>query len=557
MVADRETQVRPHVVIVGGGLAGLAAATALATRDVRVTLLESRGRLGGRASSIVDRETGQTIDNCQHVVMGCCTNFWHWCETIGCTDLFEPQQRLFFVSPPLGSLPLSESPFLSWWDRLAARAGINRLLEQCGLSNAARARAFETRQAEPDSLPAIAPFESTNWFAPLHLAASLSGFSWIAPRDQHALAGAIVRLALAKWGNDESFAYWLSRQGQSAAVIESFWKPVLVSALSESFERISLKYARKVLVDGFLAHRDGWRVLIPKVPLDEIYDTRLTKWLAQHAVDWRLHAGVSRIFSNGEALLTNYRSRRASNVAWQAADKAELAADELLFMQHAMADGLVRMQGVELRDGEQLTADQVILAVPQHLVAGIVPTELQALATIRQLEQIETAPIGSVHLWLDRAITDLPHAVLVNRLSQWLFGRGRSERGYYYQVVISAAFDLASLSEQDVLAHVMSELAEVWPEARAAQLLHGRLITEHKAVFSPRPEIDALRPVAQSPIRNLHFAGDWTRTGWPSTMEGAVRSGYLAAESVLRRLGHEETLLQPDLPTNWLTRWLA
>lgn len=535
----------------------MAAATALASRDVRVTVLESRGRLGGRASSIVDRETGQTIDNCQHAVMGCCTNFLHWCETIGCTDLFEPQPRLFFVGPPLGSLPPSESACSNWWNRLIARVGMEQLRERWGLSNATRARAFDTRQAEVGSWPAIAPFESTNWFAPLHLASSLSGFSWISPYDRQALARAIVRLAQSKWGADESFAYWLSRQGQSAAVIESFWKPVLVSALSESFERIGLKYARKVLVDGFLAHRDGWRVWIPKVPLDEIYGTRLTSWLAQHQVDWRLHAGVSRVLSNGETLLTNYRAHRALNVAWQAVDDEGLKADELLFMQHAMEEGLVRVQGVELRNGERLTADQVVLAVPQHFVPDVVPTELQSLASIRQLEQIKTAPIGSVHLWLDRAITDLPHAVLINRLSQWLFGRGRSERGYYYQVVISAAFDLASLSEQDVLARVMSELAEVWPEARAAQLRHGRLITEHKAVFSPRPEIDQLRLGAQSPIRNLHFAGDWTHTGWPSTMEGAVRSGYLAAESVLKRMGRAERLLQPDLPTNWLTRWLV
>lgn len=507
----------PHVVIVGGGLAGLAAATALATRDVRVTVLESRNRLGGRASSIVDRETGQTIDNCQHVVMGCCTNFFHWCETIGCRDLFEQQERLFFVGPPV---PISRKP-----------SGNQRA--------------------------SIATFEANDWFAPLHLATAMSGFDWISFADRQRLQQAILKLAKSKWGGDESFAYWLSRQGQSEAVIESFWKPVLVSALSESFERIGLKYARKVLVDGFLRHREGWRVWVPKVPLDEIYGTRLAHWLSQHNVDLRLNAGVARVLSNGETLLSRYVDRRGSNPSYRNADEQTLAADESLFTQHAMAEGLVRVQGVELRNGERVDADAVVLAVPQHLVGGMVPSALQSHEVIRKLDQIETAPIGSVHLWLDRAITDLPHAVLVNRLSQWLFARGRSERGFYYQVVISAAFDLAKLSEQEVLDRVMSELREVWPEAAEAKLLHGRLITEHKAVFSPRANVDDLRPAAQSPIRNLQFAGDWTRTGWPSTMEGAVRSGYLAAESVLKRLGRVEEVLQPDLPTNWLTRWLV
>ncbi len=511
---------RPHVVIVGGGLAGLAAATALATRDVRVTVLESRGRLGGRASSIVDRETGQTIDNCQHVVMGCCTNFFHWCETIGCRDLLIPQDRLFFVGPPT-------------------------------VATNSRGQDAETAR------PAIATFEANQWFAPLHLAQAMSGFQWLTARDQQQLQQALVRLALARWGEDESFAYWLSRQGQSDAVIESFWKPVLVSALSESFERIGLKYARKVLVDGFIRHRDGWRVWIPQVPLDEIYGTRLTNWLHEHGVDLRLNAGVARVLSNGEKLLDHYRSRRALNSAYATADAGLLATDDALFVEHALAAGLMRVQSVELRNGEQLTTDEIVLAVPQQLVGGIVPSELQSHDVIRRLDQIETAPIGSVHLWLDRSITNLPHAVLVNRLSQWLFGRGSTERGFYYQVVISAAFDLTKLTEQEVLDRVMSELREVWPEAIEAKLLHGRLITEHKAVFSPRTGVDALRPVAQSPIRNLHFAGDWTSTGWPSTMEGAVRSGYLAAESVLRRLGCDEQLLQPDLPPNWLTRWLV
>lgn len=504
----RETS---HVVVVGGGLAGLAAATALAARGVKVTVLESRPRLGGRASSIVDRETGQTIDNCQHVAMGCCTNFFHWCETIGCRDLFERQERLYFVGPP----------------RSTGR-------------------------------PTIARFEATGWPAPLHLAAALKGFDWLSFQDRQLMQFAIGNLIASKFNSqDESVASWLARQGQSENLIESYWKPVLISALSDTLDRLSLKYARKVLVDGFVKHRDGWEVWVPKVPLDELYGTRLQSWMQAHGVDLRLNAGVARITSNGTQLLASHQSRRDSSELWCNSEAIDRANDDVLFTQEAQRLGLMRAQSVELRSGEHIKADHIVLAVPQHLVSGLVPEELRQHSQVQRLSQIETAPIASVHLWFDRSIMDLPHAVLINRLSQWIFARGHSERGFYYQVVVSAAFDLAKMTEAEVLDRVMSELREVWEQAGDAKLQHGRLITEHKAVFSPRPDIDALRPKAQSPLRNLHFAGDWTSTGWPSTMEGAVRSGYLAAESVLKQLGQETHIVQPDLPGNWLTRWLG
>ncbi len=506
-----ESHETTHVVVVGGGLAGLAAATALAARGVKVTVLESRPRLGGRASSIVDRETGQTIDNCQHVAMGCCTNFFHWCETIGCRDLFERQERLFFVGPPRSS-----------------------------------------------GRPTIARFEATSWPAPLHLAAALKGFDWLSFRDRQLMQVAIGNLIASKFNSqDESVASWLARQGQSENLVESYWKPVLISALSDTLDRLSLKYARKVLVDGFVKHRAGWEVWIPKVPLDELYGTRLQSWMLAHGVDLRLNAGVARITSNGGELQAKHRTRRDSSQLWSESSADDRATDDALFTEEALRIGLMRARSVELRSGEQIPADHIIVAVPQHLVGGLVPDELQSHQQVQRLSDIQTAPIASVHLWLDRAIMDLPHAVLINRLSQWIFARGHSERGFYYQIVVSAAFDLAKMTEAEVLDRVMNELREVWERATDAKLQHGRLITEHKAVFSPRPNIDELRPQAQSALRNLHFAGDWTSTGWPSTMEGAVRSGYLAAESVLKQLGHATRIVQPDLPGNWVTRWLG
>lgn len=482
-----------RVVIVGGGLAGLAAASALASRGMMVTVLESRPRLGGRASSIVDRETGETIDNCQHVAMGCCTSFRHFCEETGCSDLFETQDELYFVGPP-------------------------------GQAKVVRFAA--------SSLP-----------APLHLGASFLRMPWFSLGEKRQIAFGLRALAKDQSKTDRSFQEWLDGQRQSENVQRRFWHLVLVSALSESLERISFHHARKVFVDGFLASREGWEVSIPTVPLDDVYETRIAATLRKRGADIRVKSGVRRLI---------------------------------------MGDG--RLKGVELRDGSQVHGDEFVLAVPQYLVKSMLPDEFAEHADVAALDKLETAPIASVHLWYDQPLTELPHATFVDRLSQWMFNRtvlsrvrldapsGQSvrqdapyrkvdghvqtEEGCRLQVVISAAHDLSTMTEQEVLAKVDSELREVWPQNREARLLKGRMITEHRAVFSPLPGVDEIRPVQQSPISNLQFAGDWTRTGWPATMEGAVRSGYLAAENVFRRSGASERFVPADLSSAKLYRWL-
>lgn len=483
-----------RVVIVGGGLAGLAAASALAARGMAVTVLESRPRLGGRASSIVDRDTGETIDNCQHVAMGCCTSFRHFCDATGCSDLFETQKELYFVGPP-GQVKVV---------RFAA-----------------------------SSLP-----------APLHLASSFLRMPWFSFGEKRQIALGLRALAKARIETDCSFQAWLDGQRQSETVQRRFWHLVLVSALSESLDRISFHHARKVFVDGFLSSREGWEVSVPTVPLDDVYETRIAAALRKHGADIRLKSGVRRLVM-----------------------------------------GAGRVVGVELRDGSEVAGDEFVLAVPQYLVKSMLSDELSEHPGVASLDRLETAPIASVHLWYDQPLTELPHATFVDRLSQWMFnrtvlsrvrpdapsertvrqdasygtetvGHAQAEQGCRLQVVISAAHDLSGRSEQEVIAKVDAELREVWPDNREARLLKGRMITEHRAVFSPLPGVDRFRPVQQSPIPNLQLAGDWTRTGWPATMEGAVRSGYLAAENILGRCVVAESVVPSDLPSARLYRWL-
>lgn len=465
----------PRILIVGGGLAGLAAAVALTDRGFPCQLIESRPRLGGRASSFHDPTTGTEIDNCQHVTLGCCTNFRHFCETTGLAHYFHREPELYFAGPD----------------------------------------------------GKINPFGSGGLPAPLHLTGAFAKLSYLTWSDKLALAKGLK--ALAKPVNDadeaEPFSVWLKRHHQPDTVVQRFWFVVLVSALSESLDRISVKHARKVFVDAFLAHRDGWYVDIPTVPLERLYGGELTNWLTSRGTNIRTLTSAEELLLEGD-----------------------------------------RVAGIRTAAKETIPADEVVVALPFFRVRSIVPDALANRPEFADAEKLEAAPISSVHLWFDRPIMSLRHAVLVDKVSQWVFNRTLIGTGHatevalpnshYYQVVISASHDLKGQTKDSIEKLVVSELAAVWPEAAEANVLHSRHVTEHRAVFSPVPTIDQLRPLQQSSISNLQLAGDWTQTGWPATMEGAVRSGYLAAENVLRRLGRDEKVLQPNLPTAPLSRLL-
>lgn len=464
-------QPSPTVVTVGGGLAGQAAAVALTARGVSVTLLESRNRLGGRASSFDDPVTGERIDNCQHVSMGCCTNLRHFCEIVGTQDAFHTEDELTFIAADGSQSRLAAGP-----------------------------------------LP-----------APLHIWPAFRRLSFLSASERKQLARGLVRLARTEASELEGqpFLAWLNAQQQSPQVIERFWHVVLVSALSESLDRIDAAMARKVFVDSFLTHRHGWRVQIPTAPLDEIFGERVLDWL----------------------------QARGGNVLQQTSAAA-------------LNVGNQGVESVQLKDGRSIPGTEFIVAVPHFRVLDLLPAAMRDDLQLAGIGELESAPISSVHLWFDRPITDLRHAVLIDRLSQWMFNRNRlwpqlsDADEYGYQIVISASRNVEALGREATIDGVHREVCDVWPAARDARLLKSRLVTERRAVFSPTPGCDTLRPPQQSPVPNLQLAGDWTRTGWPSTMESAVRSGFLAAENVLRRLGRPSRIQQPDLPVSWLSRLL-
>ena len=456
---------RPHVVVVGGGLAGLAAAAAMVDADVRVTVLEARRRVGGRAASFEDPLQGGLVDACQHVAMGCCTNFLDLCGRVGLADALRRDRTLWFITPDGGRAACTPARWLP---------------------------------------------------APLHLAPLLAGMRHFSLAEKVSLARGMLRLA--RWRTGEprepaTAAAWLAAIGQPARVVEFFWRPVLESALGEAIDLVSVEAARKVAVDGFLAHREAADVFVPREPLGVLFGERLAEWLTARGVELRTGVAATAIDRDGGGVVCRVRC-----------------------------------------GADAIACDAAIVAVPWRQAARLLPDVVTDVD-----EQLVGSPITAVHLWFDKPVIDLPHAVFLGCTSQWVFRDEGSARGNdgYCQVVISASRGLYGGDRKKLLNAVIHDLEVAFPAARQATLLESRIVTDPTAVLSVRPGVEAVRPAATVAGGNLFLAGDWTATGWPSTMEGAVRSGRLAAHAAGRAMARPVAGLTADLPKGWIVRWLA
>ena len=458
---DERDSASPRVALIGGGLAGLAAAAVLAQEGLNVELFEQRRWLGGRAGSFRDPQDGTLVDYCPHVWMGCCTNMADFCRRTDVSGSFRRHRQMHFVGP-------------------------------------------EGQHCQ---------FAGASWLpAPLDLLPAMAQLDFLTPGERRGIARAVFRLARSASG-EGTIGAWLRGQGQSERMIQRFWSVVLVSALGETVDRASWAAARKVFCDGLLASRYARDLYVPQSPLGEIFG-RVGQWLMARGAGIHCATRVRQIMGD---------ARGATAVL--------------------------------LPDGSQWPLDFLVVAVPWRQVGRLFPPPLRAaLPELDEAEALQSAPITCVHLWFDRPVTRLPHAVLVGRLSQWLF---TAADGQYCQVVISASHALRGRRQEDIVAEVCRELESIWPAACQLALRRWRVVTQPAAVFSVTPESDRARPAQQTSLPNVFLAGDWTATGWPATMEGAVRSGYLAAEAILRAVGVSRRILVPDLPRDWLARQLV
>jgi zeta-carotene desaturase len=318
--------------------------------------------------------------------------------------------------------------------------------------------------------------------------------------------------------NGRNFYSWLLRHRQTKQSIDRFWAPVLISALNDDLDRISVRYAALVFRDSFLKSAEAGRMGVPAVPLSELY---------------------------GQA--ASYIDARGGRVRLRASVDS-IGADR---------DGIAVCVG-----GEEVRADYAILATPFNAVEKLLPDTPEMRPLLNQAAHFGSSPITGIHLWFDREITPLEHAVLLERTIQWMFQKSKilntrresGESGSYLELVVSSSKTLVDKPRQEIIDLAMRELAEFFPSARHAKLTKATVVKEVHATFSPAPGSDAYRPSHTSPWPRLFLAGDWTATGWPSTMEGAVRSGYGAAESLSAAARQERKFLVPDLPPKGLMR---
>ena len=466
---DPNTTHPPTVAVAGGGLAGLAAGCALAEAGFRVTLFERRPYLGGRASSYQHPGTGEIVDNCQHVLLGCCTNLLDFYRRAGVQDKIRWYEKLTFLEP-------------------GGRASV----------------------IAPSMLP-----------APLHTALAFLRADCLSLRDKLGISRAMVALAPSvPVDRGEAFLDWLKRHGQTEQAIERFWKTILVSALNEDLDQVSVPSAAQVVRESFLKSVAAGRMGIPTVPLTELYSTA-GDYIRARGGDIQFRAGVEsfRAEAFGVSVTTN---------------------------------------------GQEQKFDYLVLAVPFDVLGRMLPDTPSAAPLAAALGQFATSPITGIHLWFDGQISDLDHAVLLDRTIQWMFHKSRliaareneaRESGSYVELVVSCSRGLVEKSKAEIVDMAVKEAQEFFPAAREAKLLKSTVIKEVHATYSPRPGIDQHRPHPETAWPRVFLAGDWTATSWPATMEGAVRSGYLAAEALARFAGSKDrSFLVPDLAPSGLMK---
>jgi uncharacterized protein with NAD-binding domain and iron-sulfur cluster len=502
------------VAVVGGGLAGITAAIALREAGVGVTLLEARPWLGGATCSF--SRGGLTIDNGQHVFLRCCTAYRELLARLGMTGSVAIQDR---------------------FDVTVLSGGAGRAADG----------------------PSQARLRRTALPGPLHMGRALAGYSLLSPGERlrvvrAALAMRFVNPAAAGL-DSQRLGDWLAARGQSERARRRLWDLFIVSALNINGDDASVALAATVIKTALLGGKAAADIGIPSVPLGDLHGRAAASLLGRLGADVRLGTKVSAV---EQAPAGGYRVLITSGTDGAAGPRADGdgPADGAAGPRadgDGPADGAAgpRADGDGPADdapaddgrspdrarGAVLDVDGVVLAVPSGPAARLVPAA--AVGGAARWADLGSSPIVNVHVIYDRRVTRLPLAAGIDSPVQWVFDKTRPagvQAGQYLAVSVSAADDYVDVPVARLRELFLPALAELFPAARDAGITDFFVTRERRATFRQGPGCGSLRPGAATALPGLALAGAWTDTGWPDTMEGAVRSGHSAAQELISQL---------------------
>ena len=465
-----------RTVVVGGGLAGITAAIALAQAGAEVTLLEAKPRLGGATMSFT--RDGLAIDTGQHVFLRCCTAYRGLLDRLG----------------------------------MAAHAPLQPRFDITVVSPEKRARMRRRR----------AP-------APFHLLPALLGYPFLSFSERSRISRAALafkRLKEADPKTDEiRLGDWLAAHGQDDRTRRVLWDLFSISSLNVPGDDASLALAAVVVKTGLLGDAGAADIGVPALSLGELHGAAAARLLGKLGASVRLSTKVAAIERQGDSeFLVRLGRSPQPNQDGGAADGDQPEDD---------ANG--EMSGAETGAGEVLAADAVVLAVPHEQAARLIPAGALPAETVDGWAGLGAAPIVNLHVRYDRKVMDVPFAAAVDSPVQWVFDRtrisgmhARGDDGQYLAVSLSAADPYVNMSVAELREMFVPALADLFPEARAATVTEFFVTRERRATFRQVPGTAKLRPKSATALPGLALAGSWTDTGWPDTMEGAVRSGLNA-----------------------------
>lgn len=431
-----------HVCVIGGGIAGLSAATALAAKDIKVTLLDAAPQLGGRARSVAIEFNSQVhqLDNGQHILLGA------YRETLKLLEMVGVKEHDAFLRVPL-NLEIRYQNELSF------------------------------KLKPPTYLPA--PLNQLIGFL------NCQGLHWLERISAVRLMDSIKKNNF-QIMDDEPLAIFLLKHQQHNNIIRLLWEPLCLAALNTPIHLASTKVFLNVLRDTFKTKTDS-DFLLPKFDLSQIFSQPIARYLTAHHCNILQNRRVKNISQSekGYIITTKEESFEASQV-------------------------IIAMSPVRLRN-----------------VLGDLP-KLHYIAT--QTDSYEYQPITTIYLqYAQNTTLSAPMLGLTNTLSQWVFDRGiLCKQHGLMAAIISAEGKHQALTQEELALKVASELKAAFPQLDKP--LWHKVITEKRATFSCK--VNLPRPANLTPYKGLLLAGDYTYADYPSTIEGAVRSGFLCANLV-------------------------